>query len=71
MLGIASALLAVSPVEASDRASATTTSSHRTKSCRKVTVAAMTKTNPPAPNASERASLFGDDFAAQHPSGGG
>jgi hypothetical protein len=73
VLGFASAMFVASSVEANDQGSLTTKSSHRTRPCRKVTVAAMSRTSAPVNGTRDidRDSPFNSDYAAQHPSGGG
>ena len=71
MLGIAGAMLSASPAVASDKGTIVKKSSQNVRNCRKVNVAAMSKTNDAATNATERESYFNNDFSAQHPSGGG
>ena len=68
-LGFAGAVFAAPTVEASDKGKSAVTSSHRTRPCPKVSVAAMTKIAPASPRNDDAA--FGNDFYNQHPSGGG
>ena len=71
LIGVASAVLGAASVDASDRGATAKKSSQHTRACRKVSVAAMSKTTDTATSAAERESYFNSDFAAQHPSGGG
>jgi len=76
LLAIAGAMLAASPVEASEKVSSKSAASSRSGQCRKVSVAMVNKTSvdETAPrdevgrNTSEP--YFNNDYAAQHPSGG-
>ena len=75
VLGIAGAMLAASPVEASDRATSKS-ASIRSSQCRKVSVAMVNKTSADETTPRDEASrnvpepYFNNDYAAQHPSGG-
>jgi hypothetical protein len=73
VLGIAGAMLVVSPVEANDKPVAQTAASHRSRNCSKVSVAVVSKTNEndKTSNAVGSEPYFNNDYSAQHPSGGG
>ena len=67
-LGFAGAMFAAPSAEAGDTGKSKTINSLQSRPCRKVTVAAMSKTAPAAPSGNAN---FSSDYYDQHPSGGG
>ncbi len=70
-ISVASAMLSVASVSASDLGTTPAKSAQKSRACRKVTVAAMSKSNDSVVKPADRESYFNNDFTAQHPSGGG
>jgi hypothetical protein len=73
VLGLAGAMLVVSPAEANDNRSAKKSAPHSSRPCQKVTVAVLSPTSEKdkTGNAVSSEPYFNNDYSAQHPSGGG